>query len=175
MGDVSSQQRKRRRLLQNIVENVDAALRPIDDDYSSDANSDLNDGVGLSPGSGVDEDIRENVDVTLPETADDDSESYASLYSDFHFDGSSFNDSLYFSSDTDETFDEQAEAYFEDGGEPSFRQEIASWVLKYGVEHNKPDALLDLQLIILSYLYVGIFLGKIYRSRAELYCKHLER
>ena len=55
MGDVSSQQRKRRRLLQNIVENVDAALRPIDDDYSNDANSDLNAGVGLSPGSDVDE------------------------------------------------------------------------------------------------------------------------
>ena len=44
------------------------------------------------------------------------------LYSaDFHVDGSSFNDSLYFSSDTNETFDEQAEAYLEDGGEPSFR------------------------------------------------------
>ena len=85
MGDVSSQQRKRRRLLQNIVENVDAALRPIDDDYSSDANSDLNDGVGLSPGSGVDEDIRENVDATLPETADDDSESYVSLFSRLSF------------------------------------------------------------------------------------------
>ena len=52
MGDVSSQQRKRRRLLQNIIENVDAALI---DDYLSDANSDLNAGVGLSPGSDVDE------------------------------------------------------------------------------------------------------------------------
>ena len=52
MGDVSSQQRKRRRLLQNIIENVDVALI---DDYLSDANSDLNAGVGLSPGSDVDE------------------------------------------------------------------------------------------------------------------------
>ena len=58
-----------------------AALRPIDDDYSNDANSDLNYEVGLSPGNGVDEDIREIVDVTLTETADDDSESYVSLFS----------------------------------------------------------------------------------------------
>ena len=67
------------------------------------------------------------------------------LYSaDFHFDGSSYNDSLYFSSDTDETFDEQIEAYFEDGGKSSFRQELASWVLKHKVEQNKADALSDL-------------------------------
>ena len=38
------------------------------------------------------------------------------LYSaDFHVDGSSFNDSLYFSSDTNETFDEQTVGNLADG------------------------------------------------------------
>ncbi len=148
MGDVS--QRKRRRHLAGIIENVEAALDDGSFNLSSDGESAF-DKITRSP---VNEAIVmvENVEGNLAEAVHvehelfDDGDSYVS-FSDLNFDDSRFSDSSNESSDLgdfNEIFEVEDESFDNGEGEPSFQQELASWVLKHGLQHNKVDDLLTL-------------------------------